>query len=1385
MKNRVLSMLFIFVILIGFLPINAHAAPEDNLNLSLIPSPPIDIVLTVGQTNLNLTNFEKDIKKNLTDRGIDGSKINVQAIETQTTVADASSASDILGKWKNFTIAGSNSSTSNDYFISGDKLIRSNTSNTRPAQGYYDASTKAFNTGDAIYEFKWGIDSVNYGSFVHGEAGFLFRMKDENNYYAYLNDNHRACGNIRIDGGEAIVKVTNDSYQILASASFPSYYRGQEESMKIVTEGDSIKVYRNGTLRLSTTDSTYKKGSHGFYVWDQYGAYFSNIKLTTSASKEFSEVIREPQWRPSAKRFIVNADNNLVGDFDRPSALGEILPRLINEDIHYIGWGSTANQTQANTFITKNNGKGTFVLSSQAYATSINQIGQYIYNNLNLATGTGDQYVVVGTPMQINVNPASLATNTQTTEYPNGRWRILHDYTYFENNQGQASWANQWQKNLMMVFDKPGRYEIFFGDKNPTPRYVYAHRLPTANFSVSTVAGNPNYTVTLTNLSYDIDGQSRADKGLAAEEWKWRNTSSTAWTNGKPTSLPAGAEYVIQLRVKDREGAWSTPIAKYVSTNTATVAPPVADFNISPNPVTPFQTTTTQDTSYDPGGKAINLREWKVTNSAGTVIYTGSTPKNTWTGTSIGEYTISLRVQNASNLYSEWFNRKLQIVADEQKPEVIVNPASHDWTTGNISVALAFSDPGGSGFKQQRYALSTSSTKPTTGWSAWETSTSRIVNITAPSQWYLHIEAQDNAGNTLYQSMGTYSKLNALHTEINPTSFKYTLEGPPANTVTYQHNGVISNSQPISKVISGLAPNTIQKIKYKIATIGSTAWTQEYSFYTAALKPQKGEFREYIDGKAKMKFFPEKFNGAVVDQRYQFKLVPVGGGSDILSVEHREDTLVTFSGLVNGKKYEVWGLGINDENTKTAWNRMKDESGEPLFIIAENNMEIKPKGQPDWITSKTTEVTLGLGLTDIDSIKEPLRMALDGVEYELLSNPFDRAGTSTTVDVDLKVQSGASFSVRREIEGPKSILHIVLPNLKQGENTLTFRGGDGSDEVPVKLGYDTQGPAIASGAFNAVALDANKQMISVDGTKVSDVSTPFSQIKISINGAGLTGLATKHLVSLAPSTPITIVLEDRFGQQSSTTLTAGEYTTPPQETDGGPSDGNTGGTTPGTGGDSGETSTQVDTTSPNVKVPIPSGGTHFRTSLDGVTWSNWQQKNGLTEVTITLPTGDGIKTTYVQTGEASTKMVPVATVDGQINYVPSKTTEITPINNTQTQKFEMDMQAPKITVRTQENSLIAKGGSINFLVDIVDAMDRQPRVKLTLKTNGITKSGNSIETVTKEGTMRNGETTLNFPITGLTESYRNGKLTFYTLEVLSWDKSGNRSVEFVNFYVKN
>jgi RHS repeat-associated protein len=112
---------------------------------------------------------------------------------------------------------------------------------------------------------------------------------------------------------------------------------------------------------------------------------------------------------------------------------------------------------------------------------------------------------------------------------------------------------------------------------------------------------------------------------------------------------------------------------------------------------------------------------------------------------------------NANN-YTYTYYGPYRKHGDSIPPIISADPTSRGWSSADISVTLNFSDSGGSGFKEQRAAWSTGTVKPSIGWTSWSTSTNRTINQTADGNWYLHVEACDNANNYTYTYYGPYQK---------------------------------------------------------------------------------------------------------------------------------------------------------------------------------------------------------------------------------------------------------------------------------------------------------------------------------------------------------------------------------------------------------------------------------------------------------------------------------------------------------------------------------------------------------------------------------------------------------------------------------------------------
>lgn len=800
----------------------------DNINprvdFRVVPENKVDIVFTIGQINsskIEQINEKIDtyVRTQLEASNTDYIDTTIQALETSTISTDNADASLIFADWKMFEINGREEITSG-FAISNNRIYA--TGGYRPARAFYNPDPQAFNTEDAVIEFTWGLTEFS-NDYVHGEAGFIFRMQDKKNYYAYIMDNHSACGNIRYNSREALVRVVNGSFKVIATNSFPSFYRGQREEIRIELKGSSIKVYRNGSLRFDVNDSTYSKGSYGFYVWDQYGAYFSDISITTGTTKTLDEVLLEPEWRENSYRFVVNLSDVELPELNDPEKYPVILSRLMNDDIYFVQLGTDANKSQTESFIADNDGKGTFIYNNNPdMDTALQQLADYILSVVRRQAVPSTRYILINEPVNYEILYTDFEEDGQHNIH---RWKYQHDENYFDNSMGKADYNGVWLSDSINQFDKVGKFVVEYRTKdNPVgtddrfdeyrkwsemmsgPLELYVHRKPVAQFAVqmspvesltentyqqtdidfsgeggktaewqpqfdapagttiktiefltppatddywrystgnlevrgykdgswhviksyystyrgTSVAisdtidvegqgytrvkfyfqmydkagscrGSPNgayykitvleekitgYGLSYTDTSYDIDHQSEPDKGIVRREWYWKEVGEDTWHSGQLASIEPGRDYLIKLRVQDKDGedgygAWSD---EEIVLLTDTPLPPIAQFSVSPTVLPLDQQLIITDTSYDPNGDTIVEREWKLYkegNLIGTYIDTSQLRNYNTLGRGTGNYSIQLRVRDETGLWSERYTRNFEMIPVNRAPVAI------------------------------------------------------------------------------------------------------------------------------------------------------------------------------------------------------------------------------------------------------------------------------------------------------------------------------------------------------------------------------------------------------------------------------------------------------------------------------------------------------------------------------------------------------------------------------------------------------------------------------------------------------------------------------------------------------------------------------------------
>lgn len=688
--------------------INARADAED-IKLSLDMTPEMDIVLTKGITDLSLEDFEDKIKPALVSRGIDVSKLNVIAI-------DAVEQDVFEGKFTMNLMWGASPRADIDTYLT---FLNGNTK----------VNELFFGNRAGIYGSSIDIDDLYGGK---GE----WTTVDFDGVPAHVN---KLDFKADLHSGSA----TNVTFSLFRTVN------GIRENMIVDTKRVS------GKKPNFTSFGNIRRNGDSWDFHYTNGQVFKG-KETILKSKKFSEVIRQPEWRDGTQRYLVNVENNNLDDFSNPATSNEILTRLIGEEIHYIGAGREGNKKQVTDLVKKNNGNGAHY-SNLNYENLINDIADYIKAQQPKASGSN--YVLLGQPFNLTVNPESLLKDTATPEYPNGRWRVDHEYDFYDNDMGQTDWTNQWQRDLDLKLDKTGRYEVRFGDKYTSPRYLYVHRRPIADFGFILSSTGTSYNVSLQDNSYDPDMEHKdPNRGIVDREWKWRESTSDEWIDGKlPSALTAGKDYIVQLRVKDQQGEWSIPEARYITTSNVKM-PPVASFRFDQSTKSKYEELGVNDYSYDPAGMELITFEWTVTKD-GRQIYKGATPMTNFKNQPDGDYLVSLRVQNAHSLWSEAYSRIVTITDDTSSPTAIVNPANVEHTQDDIDINIKFMDIGGSGVKRQRHVITSDYIPPLSNdssWGAWGSEESIDIALKDEGRYYIHIEAEDNAGNTFTRTVGEY-----------------------------------------------------------------------------------------------------------------------------------------------------------------------------------------------------------------------------------------------------------------------------------------------------------------------------------------------------------------------------------------------------------------------------------------------------------------------------------------------------------------------------------------------------------------------------------------------------------------------------------------------------
>ena len=871
--KRILS--FVLALAIVLTMISLPKASTD-IKVTIQNTPKIDIMLTSKETNLDLTNFEADVKNKLEENGINTNDITFQTIERASVDTKQNDAKTIFDTWTAFPYNKKTnwkvlSDTNGTYLTSSD--------NETYETGFFDTtngyvnnitmSSKVFCTqynqpmgfifrmtedesDPNRYNYyclsMTGYTGQNYsvpnaGSTTTGPSGLttetpkrifvLYKVEgmvfdyniwknttqkghtDQDVQYKTLgtwgatawyclkyksqyvlgsaSTNYRNAGGWR-DGTPLQVGQTNvnlgDSKQkstILGYSLQPLETSTGADwlDITITAKGTNIDISYDGKSIINVNDNSFTEGYYGVYQVTHVTPKYYETVVSTESIKTFKEVLTEPTWRDDAKHIVVNVDNNIDDTLTSTSTIGEILSRTLADDIHFIQWGTDTNKSATTNFIKQNDNKGLFTYNSD-YEQAVEDTVDYIKKLIGQQQSSEDQYITIGQELNLLVTPKGFEKNAISDKYPNGRWKINHDYKYFANNLGQSAESGMYMSNLNCNFDKPGKYEITFDDE--IVKTVYVHRKPVSDFEISI----ENLQITLNSVSYDLDSNedNGYGKGIVSEKWYYKEVSESIWHEGKLEELDKENIYVIKLEVTDEQGI-SNYTTKYVGTGN-----PVSKFNFMNDTVCKYNKLEINNTSYDPEGRDIKSESWTLKKD-GQVIGTYLEPILDFNTSDLGsgKYSYTLIVTNSADTISEAYTKTFTIVDDTVSPEIIVDTdVNNEWIPEKeMDIEVLDNE---SYVSKWRYEFVTSPT-PTIEddeWSAWDTEETEItVNTGAlTGRYYLHVQAYDEANNLSERTVGPFN-LDNTNPVINGVNVEK--QGFRDNKVTIhafdEHSGIV------------------------------------------------------------------------------------------------------------------------------------------------------------------------------------------------------------------------------------------------------------------------------------------------------------------------------------------------------------------------------------------------------------------------------------------------------------------------------------------------------------------------------------------------------------------------------------------------------------------
>ena len=502
--------------------------------------------------------------------------------------------------------------------------------------------------------------SINFGDSFNA-GGMLFGLKKEGNllkgYMFSVNNRGAFSSSSRGTVWQVCWRLgSNDDNMEQGNGTSPNTMKklkdiplAMSDTLTLTIDTDSVTIKGNSlgeyTVSLPGKDSCgfgffSDHYSHGCSRIGQFN--MTNITLTTSNMKTLEEILNESTWRLGSEKFVIFAPGEIQEtmspglDKDDPNSYARLLSLLEAQNIHLIIMSSAENYNQMEDFI-----DATSVESINVKVTSVSQFNSALktaeefIKRIMLKNANTGWWILVNDEVEYlkhyedkNKDPQWLYEPSSSLEafwanpsYLAQYFCYYHDYTYFDNSMGEASFSENRLNKEITRFTKVGVYDTDYkikdnpvpnkGDNSPdnpfdsfrlwsndygndeynksgeitNPRQpIYVHRRPVADFTVSaTRASNGDISnVKITSNAYDLDHNvtDKTKKGLEQYQWGYmieggawvfkyflNEADGVAWINEMLSKInfTGNKNVMVKYSVRDYDGDPLTETIKVTS----------------------------------------------------------------------------------------------------------------------------------------------------------------------------------------------------------------------------------------------------------------------------------------------------------------------------------------------------------------------------------------------------------------------------------------------------------------------------------------------------------------------------------------------------------------------------------------------------------------------------------------------------------------------------------------------------------------------------------------------------------------------------------------------------------------------------------------------------